>query len=138
MIMKMKALLALGLCFALTSPLKAQNKEKEIKELDSIYILPFAGCRIVLVGKGMEKLLQENHFDVLKNKFIQDYHASAQDKDFPATAKQVIYLASADGRRRLKAMPEDSNPLKVEDEIAAFQNEMPPFHYTNYDLAKKL
>lgn len=130
----MKALLALGLCFALTFPLLAQ--EKEMKETDSVYITPFAGSKIILVGKNMEKLLKENNLEVLKNKFIQDYQESAKDKDFPATAKNIIYLAGQDGRRRLKAVPDETVPVKVEDEIESFKSNLPAYHYTIYDLTK--
>ena len=132
--MKMKALVALGLCLALTVPLLAQ--EKETKELDSVYITPFTGCRVILVGKGMEKLLKENTLEVLKNKFIQDYQESAKDKDFPATAKNIIYLAGADGKRRLKAIPDEVEPVNIKEEIKSFNSSLPPFHYTIYDLMK--
>lgn len=133
--MKMKALLALGLCLALTVPLLAQDKESN--EIDSVYITPFAGTKIILVGKGMENLLKENNLEVLKNKFIDDYQASAKDKDFPATAKNIIYLAGADGRRRLKAIPDEAAPVNVKEEIKAFKSGLPPFHYTIYDLTKE-
>lgn len=129
----MKALLALGLCLAWTVPSLAQDDKKEV---DSVYITPFAGARIILVGKGMEKLLKENNLEVLKNKFIQDYQESAKDKDFPATAKNIIYLAGADGKRRLKAIPDEVAPVNVKEEIKAFNSNLPPFHYTIYDLMK--
>ncbi len=132
--MKMKTLLALGLCLAHTLPLLAQDKE--IKELDSVYITPFAGCKIVLVGRNIEKLMKENNLQILKNKFIQDYQESAKDKDFPATAKNIIYLAGADGRRRLKAIPDETAPVDIKAEITAFNSNLPPFHYTIYDLTK--
>jgi hypothetical protein len=48
----------------------------------------------------------------------------------------MIYLTGQDGRRRLKAVPDEMTPLKLEDEIAAFKSNLPAFHYTIYDLAK--
>ncbi len=130
--MKMRMLLALGLCFAFTFQTFAQ----ENKQQDSIYITPFAGCKIVLVGKSIDKLLKENNLEVLKNKFIEDYRESAKDKDFPAGAKCMIYLASQDGRRRLKAAPDENMPLNIEQEMTIFKSDLPPFHYTIYDLTK--
>jgi hypothetical protein len=130
--MKMKALVALGLCLAFTFPLFAQEKKPQ----DTVYITPFAGCKVVLVGNGVTKLLKENNLEVLKNKFIEDYRESAKSKDFPAEAKSIIYLASQDGRRRLKAMPDEDLPLNIEAEIKSFKNDLPPFHYTIYDLTK--
>ena len=130
--MKMKMLVASGLCFALHFPTSAQ----ETKLLDSVYIIPFVGCKIVLAGNGIIKLVKENSLEVLKNKFIEDYRESAKDKDFPAGAKTIIYLASTDGRRRLKAMPDEDMPLNIQNEIKAFKSDLPPFHYTIYDLTK--
>lgn len=128
----MKIILALGLCLALIFQTFAQEK----KLLDSIYIIPFAGSKIVLVGNGIIKLVKENNLEVLKNKFIEDYRESVKDKDFPAGAKSMIYLASPDGRRRLKATPDEDTPLNIDNEIAVFKQNLPSYHYTIYDLTK--
>lgn len=129
--MKMKALTALWLCFALINQLKAQN---ENKVLDSIYVIPFTGCKIVLVGDNISHIIKTNNLEILKNKFIQDYRQSTNDKDFPALSKNIVYMASQDGRRRLKAVPEENISFDIKKELKDFKNNLPIYHYTIYDL----
>ncbi|HEU4470997.1 MAG TPA: hypothetical protein VFR58_07940 [Flavisolibacter sp.] len=139
--MKNLMLLALGLCIALftgaQTKITAKQPETGGPSVDSIQIIPFEGAKIFLLGHNFEKLGKENNLELLKNKFIQDYRESSVDEEFPKGAKEIIYLYGKDGRRRLKARPEDIEPVDMQKEISSFNANLPSVHYTIYDLPKE-
>jgi hypothetical protein len=131
MIMKKTMLLASGLFIALAATAQTGLNN------DTIRMAPMKGAEVILTGNGLSRLTSNNNVEMLKNKFIQDYHESAKDREFPANAHTMIYLASEDGRRRIKAKADDDATLDVTKEIENFSRNLPPYHYTIYDLANK-
>ena len=129
--MNNKMLKALGYCLALTLASNAQTKYA-----DTIAITPLPGSKVFLIGNKMSSLLKENNFEVVKNQFISDMKKSAEDKAFPVDPKEAIYMIAADGRRRLKAKPEELAPFDTQKEINDFDAGLLPVHYSIYDLKK--
>jgi hypothetical protein len=127
--MKLHMLWAWMICIALSVSAAAQKPLS-----DTIAITPFPDSKVLLIGPDMNKLVKENNFELLKNGFITDMKESAKDADFPANAKEAIYLVAADGRRRIKAKPEELTPFDTDKEISTFSAGLPPVHYTIYDL----
>ncbi|HUC81128.1 MAG TPA: hypothetical protein VMR70_09440 [Flavisolibacter sp.] len=130
--MKKKMHWAFWPCLVFTVYATAQNAPA-----DTIAISPLPGTKILLVGNNMNRLLKENNFEVQKVQFIADMKAAEKEKDFPGTAKEAIYLVAADGRRRLKAKPEELSPFDTQKEIAGFVGNLPPVHYAIYDLPRQ-
>lgn len=130
--MKKRMLLLAGAWLILCLTATAQAP----KLYDTIYLNPFPGCTVALMGRGMEKLIRDNRFEVTKNAFISDFRASAKDPDFPARSTYVLYLIGADGRRRLKARPDEWG-LDADAEILQFNSGLPPYHYALYDLPNR-
>ncbi|HEY0039668.1 MAG TPA: hypothetical protein VGB71_03345, partial [Flavisolibacter sp.] len=131
--MNLQMLWALGICIALTITAKGQKPLQ-----DTISITPFPEARVLLVSRDIDKLVRENNFEVLKNQFIADMKESAKDSDFPAQPREAIYMVAADGRRRIKAKPEELAPFDPVKEINEFSAGLPPVHYTIYDLARMM
>jgi hypothetical protein len=134
--MKKMMRIALWLLIALNGNLYAQENSPNQNQ-DTIRVEPFDGARIVLTGNNMKKLAGSNNLELLKNKFISDFRESEKDRDFPADSKNMIYLASADGRRRLKARPVEETGFDLDREISEFRQNLPVYHYTIYDLGNQ-
>lgn len=130
--MKKKMLWAFWPCLAFAIPVAAQNLPS-----DTIALTPIPGTKVLLIGKSMESIIKTNNFEVQKTQFIADMKASANEGDFPEAPREVIYLVAADGRRRLKAKPEELTPFDTQKEIADFANNLPPIHYTIFDLQRQ-
>jgi hypothetical protein len=129
--MQKKMLLALGLCFALYVSTNAQNAPS-----DTIAITPLQGTKILLVGNSMERLVKENNFELQKNQFVTDMKEASKEPGFEDT-KEVLYFVAPDGRRRLKAKPEELVPFDTQKEIQSFSSNLPPYHYTIFDLQRQ-
>lgn len=128
--MQKKMLAALGLCFAISA--SAQNIPS-----DTIVITPLTGTKVLLIGNSMDRIMKENNFELQKNQFATDMKEAFKEPGFADDTKEVIYLVAPDGRRRLKAKPEELAPFDTQKEIRFFASNLPPYHYTIYDLQRQ-
>jgi len=130
--MQKKMLVALPLYLALSLSATAQNAPS-----DTIAIMPFTGTKVLLIGNSMQRLMKENNFELQKNQFATDMKEASKEPGFAEDTKEVIYLVAPDGRRRLKAKPEELVPFDTQTEIRAFASNLPPYHYTIFDLQRQ-
>ena len=125
-----KSMLLASLTFFVFTPAISQVLAK-----DSIVIEPFAGSKVVLVGRSMGNILKGNNFEFLKNTFITDLKAAEADPQFSGLQSDAIYMVAEDGRRRLKLKPEELT-FDLKKELSNFSQNWPSFHHTIFDLQR--
>lgn len=133
------ALLCL-LFIAVSEPAFAQTQPPAELQKDTLIIKLRNRNQVFIIGRSLKELAQYQRADSLKNWFFEDLKRTLAANDFPETPKRIYYLVNQSGKRRLKAeIPGESEPVfNLEMEKKRLVQDLPPFHYTIYDLPKNV
>lgn len=139
-------LLALGLCYALmVNNSNAQSAfanetfdalDKGINYRDTIMIIPDSTCKVLLIGKELNEMINYSAIDSIKNLLIADVEKARKQAAYPAQAKLTYYFVHPNGKRRLKAESEDymEPQVNVDDEERSLYLDLPPYEFIVYDF----
>jgi len=124
---------------AFSLPLFAQTPEPAASS-DTLQIRLQGRNQVFITGKSLRGLAEYKSADSLKTIFFTDLEKALNSAAFPETPKRIYYFVNQQGKRRLKAeLNEDlTTKLDLPYEKTRMILDLPPLHYTIYDLAKNV
>ncbi|MBK0404813.1 hypothetical protein I5M27_17610 [Adhaeribacter sp. BT258] len=124
---------------ALTFPLWAQTNTEQNPQ-DTVLIRLQGRNQVHIIGKRLRTLATYERADSLKAYFFSDLNKSLQNGSFPEMPKRIHYFVSQQGKRRLKAEINEEFAAKFDlgYEKTRMNLDLPPLHYTIYDLPENV
>ena len=124
---------------AFTLPLWAQ-KSLDKTENDTLQIRLQGRNLVYITGKSLKALTEYKRADSLKTLFLEDLKKSFAANAFAENPKRIHYFVNQQGKRRLKAEVNEDDAAKfdLEFEKKRMRQDLPPLHYTIYDLPKNI
>ncbi|MFC5271359.1 hypothetical protein [Adhaeribacter terreus] len=128
------------LFIAFTFPVLAQQKTSFSADQDTVLIRLQGRNQVHIIGNRLRTLATYERADSLKASFFSDLDKSLQNNAFPELPKRIHYFVSPEGKRRLKA--EINEEFAAKFDLGYEKNRMnldlPPLHYTIYDLPENV
>ncbi len=124
---------------AFSVPLWAQTPEPSASA-DTLIIRLDGRNQVFITGKSLRNVAGYKRADSLKTIFFTDLETALKSGSFPETPKRIHYFVSQQGKRRLKAeLNEDvAAKLDLPYEKNRMVLDLPPLHFTVYDLAQNI
>src|SRR6478736_95693 len=135
--------IVLVLCLLFTAfsePVFAQTPPPAQLQQDTLIVKLRNRNQVFIIGRSLKQLADYQRADTLKTWFFADLERTLAANQFSETPKRIYYLVNQTGKRRLKAeISGESEPVfNLEMEKKRLIQDLPPFHYTIYDLPKNV
>lgn len=123
---------------AFSEPACAQNLLEKPDSRDTLIIKLQNRNQLFMIGNSLRDLTGYLRADSLKSYFFQDLEKTLAANNFQELPKRVHYLVNQHGKRRLKAeIPSETEAtFNLEYEKKRLLLDLPPLHYTIYDLSQ--
>jgi hypothetical protein len=107
---------------------------------DSLQIRLQGRNQVIITKKSLKALTEYKRADSLKTLFLVDLRKSFANNVFAETPKRMHYFVNQQGKRRLKAEinEDDAANFNLEYEKNRMKQDLPPLHYTIYDLPQNV
>jgi hypothetical protein len=122
---------------ALFEPAMAQ---KTNNQTDTLLIKLEGRSQLLVTGKTFEDLINYKRADSLKSLFLADLAKATEAGVITGENRNVRYLVSSNGQRRIKAAAEPftEEAFDLEKEKTRMNLDLPSYEYTIYDLAENV
>ena len=124
---------------AFTFPGLAQSNSVQNPQ-DTVHIRLQGRNQVLITGISLKYLADYQRADTLKALFFADLKKSLHGNTFPETPKRIHYFVNQQGKRRMKAEINEDAAAKfdLDYEKTRMLLDLPPLHYTIYDLPKNV